>query len=90
MPIRYTSAGSPEALQRIKAAGTQGGDIDLLYPAARNKIAGFKAEGVLDDLRKQSALIPNLAKTEPPDNETSAGTGRSTAPARHSSATATR
>ncbi len=48
--IRYTSSGSAEVLQRLKAAGATGGDIDLLF-LAPDKIAAFKAEGVLEDLR---------------------------------------
>ena len=60
--IRYASAGSPEVLQRIKAAGSANGDIDLLF-LAPDKIAGFHSEGVLEDLSTLSALIPNLAKT---------------------------
>jgi putative spermidine/putrescine transport system substrate-binding protein len=71
--IRYTSAGSPEVLQRLKAAGAQGGDIDVLF-LAPDKIAAFKGEGVLEDLRAHTTLIPNLAKTEPPDNDNAAGT----------------
>lgn len=71
--IRYTSAGSPEVLQRIKAAGAQNGDIDLLF-LAPDKIAAFKGEGVLEDLRTHAAQMPNLAKTEPPDSDIAAGT----------------
>ena len=70
--IRYTSAGSPEVLQRIKAAGPGGGDIDLLF-LAPDKIAAFMAEGVLEDLGAHAALIPNLAKTEAPDKDRAAG-----------------
>jgi ABC-type uncharacterized transport system YnjBCD substrate-binding protein len=70
--IRYTSAGSPEVLQRIKAAGSTGGDIDLLF-LAPDKIAAFQAEGVLEDLNAHAALIPNLAKTEAPDKDKAAG-----------------
>ncbi len=70
--IRYTSAGSPEVLQRIKAAGAGKGDIDLLF-LAPDKIAAFQSEGVLDDLRARAGLIPNLAKTEVPDKDTAAG-----------------
>ena len=70
--IRYASAGSPEILQRIKAAGASGGDIDLLF-LAPDKIAAFHTEGVLEDLSQFSAQIPNLAKTEGPDNQTAAG-----------------
>lgn len=70
--IRYASAGSPEILQRIKAAGASSGDIDLLF-LAPDKIAAFKGEGVLEDLSQFSAAIPNLAKTEGPDNQTAAG-----------------
>jgi putative spermidine/putrescine transport system substrate-binding protein len=70
--VRYTSAGSPEVLQRIKAAGAGKGDIDLLF-LAPDKIAAFQGEGVLDDLGARAALIPNLAKTEAPDNATAAG-----------------
>jgi ABC-type uncharacterized transport system YnjBCD substrate-binding protein len=67
--VRYTSAGSPEVLQRIQAAGDRG-DIDLLF-LAPDKIAAFKQAGVLADLR--TLEIPNLAKTAAPDNERAAG-----------------
>jgi ABC-type uncharacterized transport system YnjBCD substrate-binding protein len=67
--IRYTSAGSSEVLQRMKAAGANG-DIDLLF-LAPDKIAAFQSEGVLDKL--DPAAIPNLAKTEAPDNAQAAG-----------------
>jgi len=70
--IRYTSAGSPEALQRIKAAGNSNGDIDLLF-LAPDKIAAFHGEGVLENLSQFAAVIPNLTKTEGPDNKTAAG-----------------
>jgi ABC-type uncharacterized transport system YnjBCD substrate-binding protein len=69
--IRYSSAGSPEVLQRIKAAGDRG-DIDLLF-LAPDKIATFQTAGVLEDLRTRAALIPNMAKTEAPDNESAGG-----------------
>jgi putative spermidine/putrescine transport system substrate-binding protein len=71
--IRYTSAGSPEVLQRIKAAGSGQGDIDVLF-LAPDKIAAFKNEGVLEDLRTYANLIPNLAKTGSPDKDQAAGT----------------
>jgi ABC-type uncharacterized transport system YnjBCD substrate-binding protein len=71
--IRYTSAGSPEVLQRIKAAGPGRGDIDLLF-LAPDKIAAFKGEQVLENLGAHGALIPNLAKAEPPDRDRAAGT----------------
>lgn len=70
--IRYSSTGSPEVLQRIKAAGPANGDIDLLF-LAPDKMAGFYAEGVLEDLTAHAALIPNLAKTEAPDKDKAAG-----------------
>ncbi len=70
--IRYASTGSPEVLQRIKAAGSANGDIDLLF-LAPDKIAGFHSEGVLEDLSTLSSLIPNLAKTESPDKDKAAG-----------------
>jgi len=70
--IRYTSTGSPEVLQRIKAAGASNGDIDLLF-LAPDKIAGFHGEGVLEDLGSLATLIPNLAKTEAPDKDKAAG-----------------
>ncbi|MBL8669874.1 MAG: extracellular solute-binding protein [Alphaproteobacteria bacterium] len=71
--VKYASSGSAEVLQRIKAAGDGKGDIDLLF-LAPDKIAGFAREGVLDDLRGSAALIPNLAKAEPPDSTEAAGT----------------
>jgi putative spermidine/putrescine transport system substrate-binding protein len=67
--VRYTSAGSAEVLQRIQAAGSNG-DIDLLF-LAPDKIAAFKAAGVLVDLRTLG--IANLTKTVAPDNERAAG-----------------
>jgi ABC-type uncharacterized transport system YnjBCD substrate-binding protein len=67
--VRYTSAGSPEVLQRIQAAGNRG-DIELLF-LAPDKIVAFKQAGLLEDLRKLD--IPNLAKTAAPDNERTAG-----------------
>lgn len=70
--VRYTSSGSAEVLQRLKAAGSAGGDIDLLF-LAPDKIAAFKAEGVLEDLRPQASLMPNAAKAEPPDSDRAAG-----------------
>jgi putative spermidine/putrescine transport system substrate-binding protein len=70
--VRYASAGSPEVLQRIKAAGASGGDVDLLF-LAPDKIAAFVGEGVLDDLGGHASLIPNLAKTESPDKDKAAG-----------------
>ena len=69
--VAYTSAGSPEVLQRIKAAGDGAGDIDILF-LAPDKIAAFHDAGVLADLRKLD--IPNLANTEAPENEKAAGT----------------
>ncbi len=69
--IRYTSTGSPEVLQRIKAAGANG-DIDLLF-LAPDKMAQFVNEGVLDDLTPLASVIPNLAKTESPDKDKAAG-----------------
>jgi putative spermidine/putrescine transport system substrate-binding protein len=71
--VKYASTGSAEVLQRIKAAGAGNGDIELLF-LAPDKLAGFLQEGVLEDLRKFNALIPNMAKTEPPDNRIAAGT----------------
>ncbi len=69
--VRYTSAGSAEVLQRLKAAGEGNGDIDILF-LAPDKIAAFKKEGVLADL---TALdIANLANTEEPDSKFAAGT----------------
>lgn len=70
--VRYASAGSPEILQRVKAAGASNGDVDLLF-LAPDKIAGFLGEGVLEDLTQYASLIPNLARTEGPDNKTAAG-----------------
>ena len=70
--VRYSSAGSPEILQRIKAAGADRGDIDILF-LAPDKIVQFKAAGVLEDLRRQATLIPELAKGAAPDNEAAAG-----------------
>jgi len=71
--VKYASTGSAEILQRIKAAEAGKGDIDLLF-LAPDKIAGFLNEGVLEDLRRYGALMPNMAKTEPPDNRVAAGT----------------
>lgn len=69
--VRYSSGGSPEVLQRIKAAGSNG-DIDVLF-LAPDKLAIFKAAGVLEDLRAHAAAIPNMVKTEKPDNEVASG-----------------
>src|SRR4051794_9106508 len=69
--IRYASTGSPEVLQRIKAAGSGSGDIDLLF-LAPDKIAAFHGEGVLEDLTAYASLIPNLTKTEAPDKDKAA------------------
>lgn len=71
--VKYTSTGSAEVLQRIKAWEPGKGDIDVLF-LAPDKIAGFLKDGVLEDLRKYAPLIPNMAKTEPPDNKVAAGT----------------
>ena len=68
--VNYTSAASAEVLQRLKAAGETGGDIELLF-LAPDKIAAFHNEGVLEDLRTLD--IPNLANTEAPENERAAG-----------------
>jgi putative spermidine/putrescine transport system substrate-binding protein len=70
--VSYSSGGSPEVLQRLKAAGSGRGDIDLLF-LAPDKIVQFKNAGVLEDLRKYAALMPNLAKGAPPDNTKAAG-----------------
>ncbi len=71
--VKYASTGSAEVLQRIKAWESGKGDIDVLF-LAPDKIAGFLKDGVLEDLRKYATLIPNMAKTEPPDNTVAAGT----------------
>jgi ABC-type uncharacterized transport system YnjBCD substrate-binding protein len=70
--IHYASGGSAEVLQRVKAAPAGKGDIDVLF-LAPDKIVQFKNEGVLVDLRQFEKLIPNLAKTQPPDNTVAAG-----------------
>jgi ABC-type uncharacterized transport system YnjBCD substrate-binding protein len=72
-PIKYASGGSPEVLQRIKSWEAGKGDIEVLF-LAPDKIAGFLAEGVLEDLRKHARLIPNMAKTEEPDSKVASGT----------------
>lgn len=70
--IRYASTGSPEVLQRIKAAGPGNGDVDVLF-LAPDKIAAFHGEGVLEELSAHASLIPNLTKTEAPDKDKAAG-----------------
>jgi putative spermidine/putrescine transport system substrate-binding protein len=69
--LRYTTAGTPETLQRIKAAGANG-DIDLLF-LAPDKLAAFKQEKLLEDLRPYASVMPNMSKTEPPDNAEASG-----------------
>lgn len=70
--IHYASAGSAEVLQRIKAAPAGKGDIELLF-LAPDKIVQFKDNGALVDLRQFAKLIPNMAKTQPPDSTIAAG-----------------
>ena len=57
--IRYTSAGSPEVLQRIKAAGATGGDIDLLFLAPDKMAGGGEPGDALKLLGRHTALGAN-------------------------------
>jgi ABC-type uncharacterized transport system YnjBCD substrate-binding protein len=70
--VKYTSVPSAETLQRIKAWGAGQGDVDVLL-LQTDKFAQFANEGVLETLQTLSSLIPNLAKSEPPDNREAAG-----------------
>lgn len=70
--VKYTSIPSAEAMQRIKAWSPGQGDVDALL-LATDKFAQFKNEGLLEDVKAISSLIPNMAKAEAPDSQTAAG-----------------
>lgn len=70
--VKYTSIPSAEVLQRIKAWSPGQGDVDVLL-LQTDKVAQFVTEGFLENLQPLAALIPNMAKAEPPDNREAAG-----------------
>jgi len=67
--VKFTSIGPAEAFQRLKAWTPGQGDVDIFFIAG-DRIGAFARENLLEDLRKLSHLIPNLANAEPPESET--------------------
>jgi len=70
--VSYTTSDSGTVLPRIQAARQGQGGIHLVQ-LAPDKFGAFARAGVLEDLRPLAALIPNMAKTQAPDNQTAAG-----------------
>ena len=70
--VSYATSDAISLYERLMGSKGGIGDVDLVN-LDNDRLAQFEQAGLLEDLRKYSNLIPNLSKTQPPDNETAAG-----------------
>jgi len=70
--VRHATTNAVALFQRLKTAQPGNGDVDLIF-LPPERIVQFQRDGLLEDLRRYSADMPNLARTEGPDNEMAAG-----------------